>query len=109
MITSLFSPLRLKEDSFEAHSRSQISLNGSVSSRSICMGILVKWFRFNSFVGLTFTALIWLLLCYQVLIRSNSLDENDSFNLVKDEFIVKDEKEVLVCHFINIIYAGNIL
>lgn len=53
---------------------------------------MIKWFRFHSFCGFILTAFLWIFLCYQVLSRSGSLDENDAFNLV-EEIVIEDIKE----------------
>ena len=55
--------------------------------------LLIKWFRFHSLFGLTLTAFLWIFLCYQVLSRSGSLNEDDSFNLIED-VLIDDIKEV---------------
>ena len=55
--------------------------------------LMIKWFRFHSFCGFILTAFLWIFLCYQVLSRSGSLDENDAFNLV-EEIVIEDIKEV---------------
>jgi hypothetical protein len=60
---------------------------------------MIKWFRFHSFCGFTLTAFLWIFLCYQVLSRSGSLDENDAFNLV-EEVVIEDIKEVINHFFV---------
>ena len=74
------------------------SPNGSGISRPKCstvlMAYLIKWFRFQSFCGITLTAFFWIFLCYQVLPKEVIIDENNAFNLVEDNFSV--EKNAIV-------------
>ena len=55
--------------------------------------LLIKWFRFHTFFGFTLTAVLWMFLCYQVLTRSGTRDEDNAFNLIED-VIIDDIKEV---------------
>lgn len=65
---------------------------------AVCMAYMIKWFRFNSFIGFTLTAFVWLFLCFQVLVKSGShLDENNSFNLVEN-IQIAEVKEVFIYH-----------
>ena len=60
---------------------------------NIFMAILIRWFRFQTYIGVTLTALMWILLCYFVFISNRQFDENNAFNLVED---LPDEKTEMV-------------
>ena len=51
------------------------------------------------------TAVLWMFLCYQVLSRSGSRDEDNAFNLIED-VIIDDIKEVPI--FLKVMLKGNV-
>lgn len=78
-------------------------LNGRLSN--LCMGLLIKWFRFNSYVVLSGTAFLWIIVCYQVLKRSGSFETN-AFNLV-DDMVIEEAKEVRPYFCFRVVFVSQ--
>ena len=66
--------------------------SSSSSLRSkILMAILIRWFRFQTYITVCLTAFMWMLICYFVFyLKNNQFDETNSFNLVSD---IPEEQE----------------
>ena len=57
----------------------------------ILMAILIRWFRFQTYISVCLTAFMWMLICYLVFyLKNNQFDETNSFNLVSD---IPEEQE----------------
>ena len=73
-------------------SSSSLPSSSSSSLRSkILMAILIRWFRFQTYITVCLTAFMWMLICYFVFyLKNNQFDETNSFNLVSD---IPEEQE----------------
>ena len=60
----------------------------------ILMAILIRWFRFQTYITVCLTAFMWMLICYFVFLKSKQFDETNSFNLVAD--IPEEQKTKMV-------------
>ena len=65
----------------------------------ILMAILIRWFRFQTYITVCLTTFMWMLICYFVFLKSssNQFDESNSFNLVSD--IPEEQKSKMVRAF----------
>ena len=85
--------LKIELSSSNGQKSSSISLPSSSSSlrSKILMAILIRWFRFQTYISVCLTAFMWMLICYFVFyLKNNQFDETNSFNLVSD---IPEEQE----------------
>ena len=86
--------LKIELSSSNGQKSSSISVPSSSSSSlrsKILMAILIRWFRFQTYISVCLTAFMWMLICYFVFyLKNNQFDETNSFNLVSD---IPEEQE----------------
>ena len=86
--------LKIELSSSNGQKSSSISVPSASSSSlrsKILMAILIRWFRFQTYISVCLTAFMWMLICYFVFyLKNNQFDETNSFNLVSD---IPEEQE----------------
>ena len=85
---------RLKDSPISSENLNWFNAAGRCTALKVLMAYLIKWFRLHSFCGITLTAFFWIFLCYQVLPKQVSIDENNAFNLVEENFPLTDPDNV---------------
>ena len=82
--------IELSSSNGQKSSNSLPSSSSSLRSK-ILMAILIRWFRFQTYITVCLTAFMWMLICYFVFyLKNNQFDETNSFNLVSD---IPEEQE----------------